>query len=1183
MNEKIASLIADRKMEGTLFVLKGFPTEIVKATQVKLSESISNKIARLFQLTMQEEQVISFDEFVCLYDLIILQYQKIYIIENSLYHVLYPVNITIDNYISKALLSHFDDDASEDSSIEGISEYTNIYSNYLYTEQGLACCYNIDESLLRHIKIERYIFDYPICHLSEETTILEGQEYINICNDVDYFQLVQSLYYTEKIYAVTWESYASDRESMQKQIELLSACFPNRVFAYLVPSASTLSAGSTDLRPYMKRYWGYDDYRKLKIYDLDSLERGEKKVITISQECIINDLVEQVEHCVNGEPFKDIFVTAPTGAGKSLMFQLPAMYIAEKYNLVTLVITPLIGLMNDQVQALSKNGYSAARTINSDISPIIKQEILSEIATGKCHILYLSPESLLSRSDIEQLIGTRKIGMLVVDEAHIVTTWGKQFRPDYWYLGDHVQKIRRAQAKRENDPSPFIIATFTATAIYEGNEDMYHETLNSLHMIDPITYLGYVKRDNINIEIREVEVKRNKTEYEINKFDALVAIINTALMRNQKTLIYFPTVTLINRFYDYCYSKKLSIYVAKYHGQMPADEKNENFHAFNSGTKMVMLATKAFGMGIDIKDIAIVAHFAPTGNVCDYMQEIGRAARDPRIEGHAIYKHMSNDFKHINRLHGLSAIQRYQLVEVIKKILEIYTSTRYQCGSLRMTKKRNEMLIDAESFAYIFESPQSDDNDLINKVKTAMLLVQKDYENRGFAPFYMRPIPLFAYGYFSIRPQEQKEINAHYDGAVTLIFHPLNICEVNLKTIWDKSYSQTMSFPKFKYLLYTRNPDLEINQKWSWVSAMSVDIYLNDGYEQKYSAIISAAKEIVNASVYQGKYYLQDEISEAVAERASISKYRSENIVSVLIAAMDVYQREYSNRMNARMYLPRVTRSGETSYQFQTVTREFFSWLGKSYKFILENIQAQKIYVVNDHANTRCKEITTVLGVLETIGVLRFKSLGGSNSQIYIYVNETKNMQMVRDRPNSYRNKLLELINSRHEESVRMLTFLFQSKLSSDEVWEHLENYFLGILPKELAAPSVNGNEGTLANYRTHFTNSKKSSEGSNGVKILSDEKNVMAYNTWKEFGEAYTMNDLTLWDECDIPKDCITFAEMEVDNHHLTPDFIWPDYKVAVFEISDDTDTQPLSEYGWSCYKMNVDSMVLKARFRGE
>jgi ATP-dependent helicase YprA (DUF1998 family) len=149
--------------------------------------------------------------------------------------------------------------------------------------------------------------------------------------------------------------------------------------------------------------------------------------------------------------------------------------------------------------------------------------------------------------------------------------------------------------------------------------------------------------------------------------------------------------------------------------------------------------------------------------------------------------------------------------------------------------------------------------------------------------------------------------------------------------------------------------------------------------------------------------------------------------------------------------------------------------------------------------------------------------------------------------------------------------------------YQCLRNYYNSqvhdLLDRKKAAAFLQGWVGTYTPIVEDSENNTQNKE----VKILSDERSVMAYNTWKEFGEAYTMNGLTLWDECEIPKDCITFAEMEVDNHHLTPDFIWPDYKVAVFEISDDTDTQPLSEYGWSCYKMNVDPMALKARFRGE
>ena len=172
-----------------------------------------------------------------------------------------------------------------------------------------------------------------------------------------------------------------------------------------------------------------------------------------------------------------------------------------------------------------------------------------------------------------------------------------------------------------------------------------------------------------------------------------------------------------------------------------------------------MLATKAFGMGIDIDDIEIVVHFSPTGNVCDYVQEIGRAARKPCLKGEANYKFMKNDFKHINRLHGLSILKEYQLVEVIRKVYELYQENVRVNTSKRITKKRNEMLIDAESFAHIFENPFYDADDGINKVKTAMLLIQKDFERRfSFSPFHVRPIPLFEVGFFKTDPITQKNI-----------------------------------------------------------------------------------------------------------------------------------------------------------------------------------------------------------------------------------------------------------------------------------------------------------------------------------------------------------------------------------------------------------------------------------------
>lgn len=188
-----------------------------------------------------------------------------------------------------------------------------------------------------------------------------------------------------------------------------------------------------------------------------------------------NDIVLQANAALEGKDFRDIFVTSPTGAGKSIMFQIPAVYLAEKYKEnkpLTIVISPLIGLMNDQVYNLQNKDITFSATINSEISPVEKMNIITKIQNGEISILYVSPETLLSRSDIKMLIGDRKVGLLVIDEAHIVTTWGKSFRSDYWYLGNYIQKLRKKMK--------FPIATFTATAIYGGVEDMYSETRDSL-------------------------------------------------------------------------------------------------------------------------------------------------------------------------------------------------------------------------------------------------------------------------------------------------------------------------------------------------------------------------------------------------------------------------------------------------------------------------------------------------------------------------------------------------------------------------------------------------------------------------------------------------------------------------------------------------------------------------------
>ena len=817
MHTQLCSYLSAHAAEDTVFVLRGFSPEDAGLPRPALAAMLQQRLfSFLSGLLHQHPSILTAEEFALHADTLVQEFPHIVLVQNACYRTLLPVSAVITPEMQTGLLDHFDPAVPQDTPLPGIEPCLRVYSNLLCTAEGLACCIPLDDLLRQYPQIERVLLGAAPCPVPETGA---GDACFTLAGETDYFCLVQRLQRGEHL-CVSVDSFVGDAADLADSLAALAGVFPGQLARVHAQTLQPERTACPEARALLQRHWGYPDFLPLEVYDLDVLHRGEKQLRTITQEDIIADLIQQAELCRAGQTYRDLFVTASTGAGKSVMFQIPAIDLAEKYGMVTLVISPLIGLMNDQVQGMEKHRYAKARTINSDIPPMVKKTIAQEVQEGRCDILYISPESLLSRSDISDLIGDRAIGLLIVDEAHIVTTWGKQFRPDYWFLGDYVNKLRKQQLDGQHHHA-FVTATFTATATYGGAEDMYRETLRSLHMSpDPIVYLGCVRRRNIALCIREVPRVTGRREYELDKFQALTGQINTALGQGEKTLVYFPTVSLLERFYTHCLAQRLGNAVTRYHAQLSGEAKAENLADFRTGKRRVMLATKAFGMGIDIPDIALVLHFAPTGNLCDYTQEIGRAARDPAIHGRAVYEHMANDFKHINRLHGLSSIQPWQLVQVMRKVLQLYRQHRASQPATA-TKHRNELLVDAESFVYIFASPNGEhQQDPLAKVKTAMLLIQKDSEARGYAPFVMRPSPLFTHGYFLLSSADAAAVNRICTGAATLQDEAAGVYDVDLARLWSCRWQNDFSFPQFKYLLYTHSDKLPLNAQLHLTPAM---------------------------------------------------------------------------------------------------------------------------------------------------------------------------------------------------------------------------------------------------------------------------------------------------------------------------------------------------------------------------
>jgi ATP-dependent DNA helicase RecQ len=290
----------------------------------------------------------------------------------------------------------------------------------------------------------------------------------------------------------------------------------------------------------------------------------------------------------------DALVVMPTGGGKSLCYQLPALLLEG----TTIVVSPLIALMKDQVDALQRRGISAT-LINSTLSPSEQQERIRALARGEFKLVYIAPERFRSRSFLEAL-GQSTIALFAVDEAHCMSMWGHDFRPDYFRLGQVLETLGRPQ-----------VAAFTATATPEVRRDI----LTHLALREPREFVAGFARPNLKLLITHVANEAEK-----------YARLN-ALIREHKTgIVYCSTRKRVEAVAETLRLANISSIL--YHGGMNDEEREKAQNEFMEGRRDIVVATNAFGMGIDRADIRFVVHFDVPGSVEAYYQEAGRAGRD---------------------------------------------------------------------------------------------------------------------------------------------------------------------------------------------------------------------------------------------------------------------------------------------------------------------------------------------------------------------------------------------------------------------------------------------------------------------------------------------------------------------------------------------------------------------------
>ena len=344
-----------------------------------------------------------------------------------------------------------------------------------------------------------------------------------------------------------------------------------------------------DVHKGLKRFFGFDSFRT---YGGEPLQE------------------KAVKAAIDNKSLVAVF---PTGGGKSITFQVPALMSGETSKGLTVVISPLQSLMKDQVDNLEKIGITEAVTINGLLDPIERAKSFERVEDGSASILYISPESLRSKT-IEKLVLGRKISRFVIDEAHCFSSWGQDFRVDYLYIGDFIKSIQEKKNLEEGIP----VSCFTATAkqkVIEDIQDYFREKLSiSLEL-----FTSTASRTNLQYKVFEKEDEEEKYQVARDLIDE----------KNCPTIIY---VSRTRKAYLLAERLTKDGYNAKaYHGKMDKQEKSENQDLFINGKIQIMVATSAFGMGVDKKDVGMVIHYEISDSLENYIQEAGRAGRDENI------------------------------------------------------------------------------------------------------------------------------------------------------------------------------------------------------------------------------------------------------------------------------------------------------------------------------------------------------------------------------------------------------------------------------------------------------------------------------------------------------------------------------------------------------------------------
>jgi ATP-dependent DNA helicase RecQ len=443
-----------------------------------------------------------------------------------------------------------------------------------------------------------------------------------------------------------------------------------------------------------------------------------------------------------------------------------------------------------------------------------------------------------------------------------------------------------------------------------------------------------------------------------------------------------------------------------------------------------MVSTKAFGMGIDISDIQIVYHHAPSGLLPDYIQEVGRLARKESMIGYAALNYSEQDKSYSKALYGMSAIRQQQLVEVLKKISTVYQS-----------EKRKNLLLSTEDFAHIFEDSDSIDQ----KVLTSLMMIEKDYliKNR-FNVLIARPKKLFVKVFARVKSFDTSFLLNKFSGIIEKIDYSFldekgyNIISIDLDKVWMR-YFPEQSFPKLKSDFYKENLFGKFKDGIEVTPVLNITYDLKMNFESAYSKFEDSLSKFSQALYKLGnQFFKEDDLQREIQNLF----FNSEFSLKFTKFILSNYSGRFTemNRIEPNVFLQK--KLTDNGYRYRLInnlhSREI-SDLKSKFSKIFQKPNYQRFVTNKDSISISYMRLGYFLDILD-LGTFEIK--GGDSPMIFLRLNDPKRIE--KDSKGKYRNILLEKTMQRHNLSNLIFDHFFTNTFSNEERWDFIEDFFLG-------------------------------------------------------------------------------------------------------------------------------------------